>query len=369
MASTTFTTGTTIASTWLNDVNTATYTDIPAIKANNWVTTTRINDGAVTTAKHADQSVTTAKIADANVTPAKLANSGYELGLRNRIINGGMRISQRGTLPLSANTSLFGGADRMQTYIAASTITGGSMASAPFAPAASGYGQYAGPVTGTGVTSVQFLQRIEASNCADLNGKSITITAGFYHDTGVAVTGTISLLKANSIDNFSSTTTIATSPSTTVTNVTNTKLTFTVTLGAADASNGLQVNLTFSFASTSLSGRSFVVSDLQLENGAVSTPFEFRPYGTELALCQRYYESTGGFNQATGASNAGSTISFAVTKRAAPTVTFSNITYSSGSSLIYQNPFGNVLTGIPFNWLSTSAGGYVNFTATASAEL
>ena len=30
--------------------------------------------------------------------------------------------------------------------------------------------------------------------------------------------------------------------------------------------------------------------DIQLEPGSVATPFERRPIGTELALCQRYYQ-------------------------------------------------------------------------------
>ena len=33
---------------------------------------------------------------------------------------------------------------------------------------------------------------------------------------------------------------------------------------------------------------------VQLEKGSVATPFEFWQYGTELALCQRYYWRTGG---------------------------------------------------------------------------
>jgi hypothetical protein len=50
-------------------------TDIAAIKANNWVTTARINNLAVTEAKLAADSVTTAKILDANVTTAKIADA------------------------------------------------------------------------------------------------------------------------------------------------------------------------------------------------------------------------------------------------------------------------------------------------------
>ena len=33
----------------------------------------------------------------------------------------------------------------------------------------------------------------------------------------------------------------------------------------------------------------FYITGVQLEKGLVATPFEFRPYATELALCQRYY--------------------------------------------------------------------------------
>lgn len=38
------------------------------------------------------------------------------------------------------------------------------------------------------------------------------------------------------------------------------------------------------------SGATFFLTGIQLERGTVATPFEYRSYGTELALCQRYYE-------------------------------------------------------------------------------
>ena len=43
------------------------------------------------------------------------------------------------------------------------------------------------------------------------------------------------------------------------------------------------------------SGATFYITGVQLEEGTVPTPFEHLPYGTELALCQRYYFKT--FNQ------------------------------------------------------------------------
>jgi hypothetical protein len=36
-------------------------------------------------------------------------------------------------------------------------------------------------------------------------------------------------------------------------------------------------------------GATFYITGVQLEKGIVSTPFDFRPYTTELQLCQRYY--------------------------------------------------------------------------------
>jgi uncharacterized protein (DUF2147 family) len=40
------------------------------------------------------------------------------------------------------------------------------------------------------------------------------------------------------------------------------------------------------------SGATFYVTGVQLEKGTQATSFDYRPYGTELALCQRYYELT-----------------------------------------------------------------------------
>jgi hypothetical protein len=70
------------------------------------------------------------------------------------------------------------------------------------------------------------------------------------------------------------------------------------------------------------------ITGCQLEVGSTATSFDYRPYGTELALCQRYFElitDVTGQNAAfcdvysNGANLASLTLTYKATKRAAPT--------------------------------------------------
>jgi len=68
------------------------------------------------------------------------------------------------------------------------------------------------------------------------------------------------------------------------------------------------------------------VTGVQLETGAVATPFEFKPYGQELRECQRYYykiksvaNSSFGFSYNRNTTLAQAYVSFPITMRVAPT--------------------------------------------------
>lgn len=61
------------------------------------------------------------------------------------------------------------------------------------------------------------------------------------------------------------------------------------------------------------------ITGVQLERGSVATPFEVRQYGTELALCQRYYDQRNW--QVNTVVGGYSTVSTAVVMRATPTIT------------------------------------------------
>ena len=112
------------------------------------------------------------------------------------------------------------------------------------------------------------------------------------------------------------------------------------------------------------SGATFYITGVQLEVGSSATGFEYRQYQQELALCQRYYQSSsyastsypssGGYARAYAA--------FPVIMRTAPTMTFTDLG-SGGSSLAsgsytngYFNTYGSLAASSAgtFSWVATS---------------
>jgi len=80
------------------------------------------------------------------------------------------------------------------------------------------------------------------------------------------------------------------------------------------------------------------LNKVQVEEGTVATPFEHRPIGTELALCQRYYTSSAfkfGGRVSTTSGNR-ETISFPNTMRSAASVTLSSESKSNVSTTFVE---------------------------------
>jgi hypothetical protein len=100
------------------------------------------------------------------------------------------------------------------------------------------------------------------------------------------------------------------------------------TAGAWAAGNLFNVTGATSVVGTN--GATFYITGVQLEVGSTATSFDYRPYGTELALCQRYYQqyNSTGDNAAFMApgycdtsSRAFCTFQFPVYMRTAPSLT------------------------------------------------
>jgi hypothetical protein len=124
--------------------------------------------------------------------------------------------------------------------------------------------------------------------------------------------------------------------------------------------NGGQVTLPANTQATvTFSGGT--VSQAQLEPGSVATPFEQRLLGTELILCQRYYEEDFAgslYNNTGGVAVLGIGTQFKVNKRITPTMTvnFGLVNLANNAE------FSSYGTIAPGQW-------YETVTFTASAEL
>jgi hypothetical protein len=192
-----------------------------------------------------------------------------------------MGIWQRGTSS-SSNGYL---ADRWFSQ-AGSSYSGSQSSDAP-----TGF-KYSLSISGSGYP--QMYQRIESTNCTDLVGQPVTISFWAKQSSGGGASSLfVQLYYAVSADTWSSSTQIGSTATFTGTSGW-VQYSTTFTSLPSGAANGLQVAVGAFTAGSGVCQ----LSGIQLEAGTTASPFEYRQYGTELALCQRYY-----FNQDT-ASNA-----------------------------------------------------------------
>jgi hypothetical protein len=250
-------------------------------------------------------------------------------GFKNRIINGAMNVWQRGTSGFITSPNY--SADRWLVGASTSLSAVGQSTDVP-----SGY-KYSLSIAGTNFPNAN--QRIESVNCTDLASQTVTISFWLKQSSGAGANSIgVALYYANSADNFNGGVTQI--GSTTLITATSSWVQYTTTFSniSANAVNGLQLQI---YANTA-SSATFLITGVQLEKGSTATSFDYRPYGTELALCQRYFYTCGLFNYGTnayfqgyyGGSSALRTIPYPVTMRATPTATISQPTqvqyYSQG---------------------------------------
>jgi hypothetical protein len=209
-------------------------------------------------------------------------------GFRNAIINGGFDIWQRGTSATAVSNS-YTPADRwVNTFDGSSSTTTISRQSFTPGNTISGYEpeyflRYAQTSAGSGGSFRTISQRIE--NVRTFAGQTVTISFWAKADSSRTVDTRIrqnfgSGGSAN-VDTSGSSINLTTSWS---------RYSTTVTLPSISGktvgtSSFLDVFLFLPLNTT----QTIDIWGVQLEPGTIATPFEQRPIGTELALCQRYY--------------------------------------------------------------------------------
>jgi hypothetical protein len=297
----------------------------------------------------------------ASTATAARTNLGLDgfVNMKNRIINGGQTIDQRNA---GASVTPADGAYTLDRwYSRQTTASKYSVQQSSTAPTGFVNSLLVTSLSAYSVASGDVFtqsQQIEGYNVADLNwgtANAKTVTLSFWVRSSLTGTFGGALANSNADRSYPFTYTISVAntweqKSITVTgDTTGTWLTTNgigmrvwIGLGVGSTYSGTAgawagADYRSATGATSVvgtNGATFYITGVQLEVGSTATSFDYRPYGTELALCQRYFEKSydpsvvagtvTGVGQSWCIRASGAFVGltrFAVSKRATPTVT------------------------------------------------
>jgi hypothetical protein len=319
--------------------------------------------------------------ADQSVTFAQAANLPNTFGFKNRIINGAMVINQRATSITASGYSVdrfayFGSVASKATISQETSIYPTGFINSLKVLSSSAY-------TVGSTEEFEIYQSIEGLNVADLNwgtATASTVTLSFWVYS--SLTGTFGGALQNSAGNRSypysyTISTANTWEQKTITIVGDTSGTWLKTNGigivvyfglgvgstksttAGAWAAGYYTSATGATSVVGTNGATFYITGVQLEKGSTATSFDVRPYGTELALCQRYCVQWNGVGipYFVGSANTSTNCyaSLPYQMRAAPTSAFSNVLVNDGTT-------GNALSSVTTLSMGGSGGGFLAVT-------
>jgi hypothetical protein len=240
------------------------------------------------------------------------------VNMKNRIINGAMVIDQRNA---GASVSLAAGADQytLDRYDVQNNTTSGAFTCQQVSTAPAGFINSmkitvtATEASPTSTMKARIYQAIEGLNVADLGwgtANAKTVTLSFWVQS--SVTGTFGGSLGNASDNraypFTYTISAAntweqksvtiagdTSGTWATNNTTGILLNISLLAGTSRSGTAGAWNSNWNTSATgatnllATNGATFYITGVQLEVGSTATSFDYRPYGTELLLCMRYY--------------------------------------------------------------------------------
>jgi hypothetical protein len=274
--------------------------------------------------------------------------TGY-YGFKNRIINGSFNVAQRGTSFVSgANNDDTYNLDRW--YVLSDGNDAVDITQTTTVPTGAKYS------IGLDVETVNkkfgIAQIIENVNCYDAIGGNVTLSfqakvssttkldnvkCAVIAWSGTADTVTSDIISAWGAEGTNPTlianATYENTPANL--NVTTSFATYSVTANVDTASTANIIVFIWSDVTDTTAGDFLYVTNVQLEKGSAATSFDYKPIGTELILCQRYYENTYPLGVAAGSASTSviqttsatngyivGSNNWKVSKRANPTVVF-----------------------------------------------
>ena len=228
---------------------------------------------------------------DAAWSPVSLP-ADSQVGFRNKLINGDFQIWQRGTsfTDPTTNTTAYC-ADRWQAW--RGSFTAGITTAQQTVQANSKSIRVQRNSGNASTATLNLAQTLETIEAKKLAGKSVILSFNALAGSNFSSASSLISVKIvygtgtnqSYVTGFTGASDAASTTKTLTT--TNTKFTLTASIPA----NATEVAAYFYYTpdGTASTNDYFEVTDVQLEEGSVATPFERRPYGLELALCQRYF--------------------------------------------------------------------------------
>jgi len=278
----------------------------------------------------------------------------------NRIINGGMVIDQRNAGASVTPTTGTYTLDRYRAYQnVAGKFTVQQSSTAPAGFTNSTLITSTSAYTASGTDLFLFMQYIEGYNVADLGwgtADAQTVTLSFWVRSSLTGTFGGALVNGAENRNYPFTYTISSANTfeyKTITIAGDTSGTWLKTNGLGMEVNfGIGAGSTYSgtagawaagakFTATGATsvvgtnGATFYITGVQLEKGSTATSFDYRPYGTELDLCYRYYFQSNQFStyspigvgRAWGSGNGNAPYYLPAAMRSNPTITYSSLSH------------------------------------------
>ena len=228
-------------------------------------------------------------LGDSGDVQVQSLNSGPLGGMRSQIINGDLTVSQRiGFNSYSTGISNVYTADRWFFYISSGVgdvriRTQNQMWSTAADQGLNGSLQVA---NATGAYSIRQAIEIPITGTPGKFVEGSTWTVSLYSQVQPSVNVTWSEGIQPGSGNFKN---IVTQPN--MVSLGNDRWSHTFTIGASDGPLANSNCLMVSFNTVADQTQNNQFEGFQLESGSVATPFEHRPIGTELALCQRYFQT------------------------------------------------------------------------------
>jgi hypothetical protein len=264
------------------------------------------------------------------------SDAGGALGFKNLLINGNFDVWQRATTYTSSNIGSYQTADRW--YMS----TNGGV-NVTYSQQALGFDQNGKSnsmrVQRASGSSGRFYltQLMETTVLNRCRGKSVTLSYWAKRGSDLGATDVVVRVGTQTSETSRDDAKVQYLDSTPSLSTSWQKFSHTLTLtSTSDSASGFLVE----FVAERAGGTNvwYEVAQVQLEIGSVATPFEFRSYQQELALCQRYYETLetqyliGIYENAYSAFRT-TRLNFKVTKRTSPTAS-----YASGGTMSWAIP-------------------------------